>query len=243
MLNTKKNLVIVCDEKTEKYANYLRQLISTKDDKDGEIVGVADDTVTAVVWTDKEYQNNKATISSNEHVLFIGDSKVCKAESSSMVTHYEKFGMKYGWLGKRAFMIVDKAVLSEEDYDQFIEYCLSYQPEFERIIDKTRPKKKDKIETKEPLTVVEVDADTMEVKDGNDSEDKKQGLIKKGGVVVGGVALAAAGGIAGALGGLVGIGVGKGIKKIHTNNEVRDQQYRALTSIIYMEGLTEFMEG
>lgn len=44
-----KKLIIVCDEKTEPYANYLRQLISTNDDKDGEVVGIEDGTVEAAV--------------------------------------------------------------------------------------------------------------------------------------------------------------------------------------------------
>lgn len=42
MVKATKKLIIVCDEKTEQYANYLRQLISTNDDKDGEVVGIAD---------------------------------------------------------------------------------------------------------------------------------------------------------------------------------------------------------
>ena len=50
-----KKLIIVCDEKTETYANYLRQLISTNDDKDGEVVGVADGTVDAAVWLEKDH--------------------------------------------------------------------------------------------------------------------------------------------------------------------------------------------
>ena len=74
----KTKLIIVCDEKTEQYANYLRQLISTNDDKDGEVKGVVDGSVEAAVWLDKEYIANKATISSSEHILFIGDNKVSK---------------------------------------------------------------------------------------------------------------------------------------------------------------------
>ena len=31
-------LIIVCDDKTEKYANYLRQLVSTDDDEEGKVV-------------------------------------------------------------------------------------------------------------------------------------------------------------------------------------------------------------
>lgn len=48
MVKATKKLIIVCDEKTEQYANYLRQLISTNDDKDGEVVGIADGSVLAV---------------------------------------------------------------------------------------------------------------------------------------------------------------------------------------------------
>ena len=53
-------LIIVCDEKTESYANYLRQLISTNDDKDGQVVGVEDGTVNVAVWLEKDYLANKA---------------------------------------------------------------------------------------------------------------------------------------------------------------------------------------
>lgn len=133
MVKATKKLIIVCDEKTEQYANYLRQLISTNDDKDGEVVGIADGTVEAAVWLEKEYLANKAQISSNEHILFIGDNKTSKSESSSMVVKFEKYGMQYGWLGKRAMMKVDNEMLEPESYDEFIEYALGYQSDFEKI--------------------------------------------------------------------------------------------------------------
>ena len=142
MVKATKKLIIVCDEKTEQYANYLRQLISTNDDKDGEVVGIADGTVEAAVWLEKEYLANKAQISSNEHILFIGDNKTSKSESSSMVVKFEKYGMQYGWLGKRAMMKVDNEMLEPESYDEFIEYALGYQSDFEKIdykITKTEP--------------------------------------------------------------------------------------------------------
>ena len=50
-----KKLIITCDSKVEQYANYLRQLISANDDKDGEIVGVKDGELEVVVWNDKQY--------------------------------------------------------------------------------------------------------------------------------------------------------------------------------------------
>ncbi len=154
MVKATKKLIIVCDEKTEQYANYLRQLISTNDDKDGEVVGIADGTVEAAVWLEKEYLANKAQISSNEHILFIGDNKTSKSESSSMVVKFEKYGMQYGWLGKRAMMKVDNEMLEPESYDEFIEYALGYQSDFEKIA----MKRKKEIELNIP-TIKSLDSD------------------------------------------------------------------------------------
>ena len=54
-----KKLIIVCDNKTEKYGNYLLQLISSKDDTENDVVGIEDGTVEAVVWSEKNYRDNK----------------------------------------------------------------------------------------------------------------------------------------------------------------------------------------
>ena len=53
-----KKLIIVCDNKTEKYGNYLRQLVSVNDDNEDEIIGTEDGTVDAVVWLEKDYLVN-----------------------------------------------------------------------------------------------------------------------------------------------------------------------------------------
>ena len=50
-----------------------------------------------------------------------------------MVVKFEKYGMQYGWLGKRAMMKVDNEMLEPESYDEFIEYALGYQSDFEKI--------------------------------------------------------------------------------------------------------------
>lgn len=63
-----KKLIIVTDEKNKPYANYLMALVSAKDDKEGEVVGVADGSVEAVVWSEKAFADNEPTLSSNAHV-------------------------------------------------------------------------------------------------------------------------------------------------------------------------------
>ena len=128
-----KELIIVCDNKTEKYGNYLRQLVSVNDDNEDEIIGTEDGTVDAVVWLEKDYLANHSKISSNQHVLFIGENKTSKKEISSMDVKFDKFGMKYGWLGKRGMMLVRENSLVPNEYDEFIDFCIGYQKEFEKV--------------------------------------------------------------------------------------------------------------
>ena len=50
-----KKLIIVCDDNTVGYANYLRQLVSANDDEDDVIVGTKDDAIKVSVWLEKHY--------------------------------------------------------------------------------------------------------------------------------------------------------------------------------------------
>ena len=114
-----KKLIIVTDEKNKPYANYLLALISAKDDKEGEVVGVADGSVEAVIWSEKNYADNEPTLSSNAHVLFLGDTKLSKAQRGGLSVKFDDFGLKYGWLGKRAVMYVDHVITSVVEYNRF----------------------------------------------------------------------------------------------------------------------------
>ena len=101
-----KKLIIVCEEKCRSYGDYLAQLISMDDDTDEATVGTKDGEVAAQVWTEKDYNNNSAQMSSNQYVLFVGNSKLIKEKSSHMNTEFNEYGMKYGWLGKQAALPV-----------------------------------------------------------------------------------------------------------------------------------------
>lgn len=132
--NNMKKLIIVCDNKTEEYANLLRQLISSKDDTENEVVGIEDGTVGVVVWLEKEYRDNMATISSNEHILFLGNGEVSKKEfNSSMKMYYDQFGMTYGWLGNRGVLRVTTEIDDEEEYNKFVELYSNFNLDFEAI--------------------------------------------------------------------------------------------------------------
>lgn len=100
-------LIIVCDEKDMVYANYLIQLIGQKDDAGDSIVGIADDSVSAAIYTTKTYKDNLPQIPSTQHIIFVGRSPLVKEQSKTIVDKYSKMGMHYGWLGKRAVLYVE----------------------------------------------------------------------------------------------------------------------------------------
>lgn len=106
-------LIIVCDEKDMVYANYLIQLIGQKDDAGDNVVGIADDSVSAAIYTTKNYKDNLPQIPSTQHILFIGRSPLVKEQNKTISEQFNKMGMHYGWLGKRAVLYVDNSTAGE----------------------------------------------------------------------------------------------------------------------------------
>ena len=215
-------LIIVCDEKTVGYANYLRQLVSTNDDEE-EVVGTKDGAIEVVVWLEKDYLANRATITSNQHILFIGENQASKNEISSMNLKFDKYGMKYGWLGKRGMMLVSEVISQPETYNEFIELCRNYKTEFELI------------EFKKSLPEQAIDAAVGAMGDiPNVISNVGNTLFS---FLVGSAPAIAADAVN---------AVAEATKWITTTEEQRkitDQQFRALTLILYMDGLSEFLEG
>lgn len=122
--NEKKELIIVCDESLMEYANYLMALISQNNDKDG--------TVSAAIWPPKVYKDTLPKITSNTHILFIGSFKEAKEQRKNVNSKFNKYGMHFGWLGKRAVMYVDDKMLKKDEYDHFLQFCRNYKEEFEK---------------------------------------------------------------------------------------------------------------
>ncbi|MBQ6831853.1 MAG: hypothetical protein IJO28_04375 [Oscillospiraceae bacterium] len=129
----KTSLIIVYDNKTEEYATFLQQLISQNDDSGEKIVGVRDGTVDATIWTTKVYEDSLAKITSNTHIIYIGSSKIAKNQGKNISFTFSKYGMNYGWLGKRAVLYVDtKKMLKKKEYDEFFALCKKYSEKFKK---------------------------------------------------------------------------------------------------------------
>lgn len=60
-------------------------------------------------WEEKkDYSGTKATISSENYIIYVGECKDAKAlyDGNSIDWKYNNNGMKYGWIGKRAVLLV-----------------------------------------------------------------------------------------------------------------------------------------
>ncbi len=60
--------------------------------------------VTTTVWSEKQYIDNKPTLSSEEYLVFLGKTKTGQniSDAPSFKNYYSEFNMHYGWLGKQA---------------------------------------------------------------------------------------------------------------------------------------------
>ncbi len=234
-----KKLIIVCEERLRRYGDFLAQLISGTDDKEGRVVGIKDGAAAAQVWTEKEYTANAAQISSEQYLLFVGNSKLIKEKRHHMLQKYSEHGMNYGWLGKQAVLFVDH-ILSFSEYANFYkllsnEYAEGSQKEAVRLL----PSKSE--ENIEPINIVEEaeeskeDASTevLEVVQPEAKEPKK--VLAPFAAVGKAFKKAVDGGV-------------KTINKVSDDinaaskgKDIEDQQYTCLILLFYLDALASFL--
>lgn len=220
-MTLKRKLVIVCEEATMEYGNYLLQLISAYDDKEGEQIGTKDGTIEAILWTEREYEGNRVKLSSNQRVLFIGNSKAMQSLRSNVQTEFFECGMAYGWIGCHGFMHVDDNSLNAGNYERFRELCEQCGKEFKELSLKFDPAKLGDV----------------------DVQDAALALL----VPLAPAPLLAVGAIAGklaivgkAIADIADAAIGKG-NDLLQSKEAERQQYSLLTLLFYMRGLGEFV--
>ena len=234
-----KKLIIVCEERLRRYGDFLAQLISGMDDKEGRVVGIKDGAAVAQVWTEKEYTANAAQISSEQYLLFVGNTKLIKEKRHHMLQKYSEHGMNYGWLGKQAVLFVDH-ILSFSEYTNFYkllssEYAEGSQKEAVRLL----PSKSE--ELVEPINIIEeaekskneANAEVLEVVQPETKESKK---VFAPFVAVGKAFKKAVNG------GVKTINkVSDDINAVSKSKDIEDQQYTCLILLFYLEALASFL--
>lgn len=115
-----KSVTIIVDEKDMQYGMYLQGLIGQRDDNEDKIIGIKDGSVKTAVWTENQYEQNRPTITSEQEIIFVGDSKPARVIAKNIKVKYDFLGMKYGWLGNMAYITVVDKKMTEDEYKKFV---------------------------------------------------------------------------------------------------------------------------
>jgi len=230
-----KKLIIVCEERLKTYGTFLSQLISLKDDKGDSVIGIKDGSTAAQVWTEKEYASNAAQISSEQYILFIGNSSLIKEKRNFMQEKFSRYGMKYGWLGKQGVIFVESVVPADE-YDDFIAFATEYQPEIKALEEKNNVLKLpyitgdviDTASTEIDKTIEEADVKKKPFASPRFLRDAARDIQKKSVKVLNTAAK----------------NINKAAVDLNTavnSKKIEDQEYSCLTLLFYMQGLSDFL--
>lgn len=120
MFNTAKTLIVVY--KDEMILNQLKKLVESKDDTEEQVVGVRDNSINIVAWTEKVWLANKKPGNIQGKILFLGDIKGTDKLLPVIDMEFDKYGIKYGWAGNQGILNVNTKALTERDtYLSFIE--------------------------------------------------------------------------------------------------------------------------
>ena len=146
-----KKLIIVTGEKENVYAELLSSLISINYDntKNVQVAGAKGESIEAIVWTEKIYNQNKIQLSSNNKIIFVGKTKATEpfVVSIRFNKNLEKFGIKLGWLGSKAIVYVepDKLLGDKNLYDEFYKSYVELSKKYDDSIVDTEAIKKQSI--------------------------------------------------------------------------------------------------
>lgn len=114
----KKEVIIVYDDESKEYSEYLFALISTKNN------------IVARCLSLKQYEETSVTLSSENNIIFIGNNKIIKNKIKYVDIVFKKYGMNYGWIGKHCVVYVEDKSLEENEYKEFIDYTSKINTKF-----------------------------------------------------------------------------------------------------------------
>ena len=97
------NLIIVHDKKTSEIAQQLNAMISTIPNCQSRVMD------------EEHWKDNRFIVSSEQHVLYMGNIPDGNAIRPIMVWKYDYKNMKYGWIGTKGILSVDASNFKSED--------------------------------------------------------------------------------------------------------------------------------
>ncbi|MDO4198433.1 MAG: hypothetical protein Q4D13_05545 [Erysipelotrichaceae bacterium] len=119
MYDTAQTLIVVY--KDEMLMNQLKKMVETNDDYKDMNVGLKDDSLNTVAWTEKVWLSNKQQGVIKDKILYLGDIKGTEDLIPVLDMSFDEYGVKFGWAGKQAVLYVDEKELEDEDrYKEFL---------------------------------------------------------------------------------------------------------------------------
>lgn len=120
--------------------------------------------------TESEYNASFVTIDNTPKgkIIFFGNGKEAEIQGKAVVWQYDRFGMKYGWLGNRCVITTSSDKISTNDLNDFADYYNSKVKEFYSLVDNV---KLSEIEYSEQLDMNEA-YDLIKWKENDDTAEK-----------------------------------------------------------------------
>lgn len=115
----RKNLFVVSSKTDSGLSNEILHAI--REDEKNRHPPLTPERLRVVVMKEEQWIIHHHELLPNSHVLFVGPVNVVSWLPEQMTTKFEKYGIRYGWIGRRASLIVNEKTLKNHAlYDQFL---------------------------------------------------------------------------------------------------------------------------
>lgn len=122
--NNKKVMIVKGKLEEARYAQLLFSMISKMSDVES-----------SQPITEDEYKKSYVTVENTpkEKIIFFGNDKEAKEQGKAVVWQYDRFGMKYGWLGKRCVIKADSNKITSKEQSEFTNHYNKRIKEFQSL--------------------------------------------------------------------------------------------------------------
>ena len=116
----RRNLVFVT--KDDLLYQQLKKLVESDDDESKVVIGTKDGTVRLVRWEEQKWIYRCKTDTVDTKTIVIGDCKGADSGVKMMDVRFERYGVRYGWIGNCAYVHADlRRIRAKGAYDAILE--------------------------------------------------------------------------------------------------------------------------
>lgn len=120
--NCSKEFHIVYGSKDKRWALLLSNLLSEA-------------KINATYSDEVKYNAQELSFSNQNKVVFVGDSKIAKDHAGGVIWRFNRFGIKYGWLGNSALICVEHTHMSRTEFQEFCNFVDEVKVKIDKAIE------------------------------------------------------------------------------------------------------------